>query len=71
LTRTPLGLNSAAQERVNEVSAAFVAPYAAPPAKTDLTGHAPEVDDAAAAALNHPRRKCRHQKVCGTHVARE
>jgi len=33
LTRTPLGLNSAAQERVNEASAAFVAPYAAPPAK--------------------------------------
>jgi hypothetical protein len=33
LTLTPDGLNSAAQARVIAVSAALVAPYAAPPAK--------------------------------------
>src|SRR3989475_9034857 len=32
-TRTPLGLNSAAQARVIDARAAFVAPYAAPPAR--------------------------------------
>src|SRR2546427_7819375 len=32
-TRTPLGLNSASQARVIDARAAFVAPYAAPPAR--------------------------------------
>src|SRR2546426_4181850 len=32
-TRTPLGLNSAAQARVIDARAAFVAPYAAPPVR--------------------------------------
>src|SRR3982074_1506776 len=71
LTRTPAGLNSAAQARDRAVSAALVAPYAAPPARPDASGHRVEAHDASVSPGGHPGGDRRHQLVGRTDVARE
>jgi transposase len=59
-TRTPLGLNSAAQARVIDDSDTFA--VCRGPRETDFAGHAADVDDAPLAPGHHPRCERGHEE---------